>query len=384
MRVHANMAKIDFKIEITKAANLGNGNSGTSSCFRPAIGQAALLGRGRTIYCYRSDVECPNRVDAVEKDLDSIIVSVDAALICAARRWARRLDGRHHHRLRDLSGPLRWWPEDSERERLEVLHDGGEMELVTSAGKTRSRIRSNPWWVFRCANRISTRFLSSRRSGERPCLHLSPCDIQKLAEGSWIDAHENLILCGATGVGKSWLASALGHKACRDNRSVLYHRVPKLFADLALARGDGRYARIQRSLGGVQLLILDDWGLEPLDAAARPDLLKILEERYGRRSTVITSQIPVDKWHELIGDPIYADAILDRTSTTPTGSISLATACDARTPSSHPRIDRLLPPMQKIVSQRGTGPRATSCRNTGRHHVGTGGRHHLGIPGGFK
>jgi DNA replication protein DnaC len=122
-------------------------------------------------------------------------------------------------------------------------------------------------------------------------------------------AHDNLILCG---IGKSWLASALGHKACRDNRSVLYQRIPKLFADLALARGDGRYARLLRALGGVQLLILDDWGLEPLDAAARHDLLEILEERYGRRSTIITSQIPVDKWHELIGDPTYADAILDR------------------------------------------------------------------------
>jgi DNA replication protein DnaC len=134
----------------------------------------------------------------------------------------------------------------------------------------------------------------------------------KLAEGSWIDAHDNLILCGPTGIGKSWLACALGHKACRDNRSVLYQRIPKLFADLALARGDGRYARILRALGGVQLLILDDWGLEPLDATARHDLLEILEERYGRRSTVVTSQIPIDKWHDLIGDPTYADAILDR------------------------------------------------------------------------
>src|SRR5579859_6726217 len=134
----------------------------------------------------------------------------------------------------------------------------------------------------------------------------------KLAAGEWIDAHDNLILCGPTGVGKSWLACALGHKACRDNRSVLYQRVPKLFADLALARGDGRYARILRALGGVQLLILDDWGLEPLDAAARHDLLEILEERYGRRSTIVTSQIPVDKWHDVIADPTYADAILDR------------------------------------------------------------------------
>jgi len=106
----------------------------------------------------------------------------------------------------------------------------------------------------------------------------------KLTDGEWIDAHDNLILCGSTGVGKSWLACALGHKACRDNRSVLYQRVPKLFAELALARGDGRYARILRGLTSVQLLILDDWGLEPLDPGAHRDLYEILEERYGRRS----------------------------------------------------------------------------------------------------
>ena len=134
----------------------------------------------------------------------------------------------------------------------------------------------------------------------------------KLAAGAWIDAHENLIVCGPTGVGKSWLTCALGHKACRDNRSVLYQRIPKLFADLALGRGDGRYPRLLRALGGVQLLILDDWGLEPLDPQARHDLLEILEERYERRSTIVTSQLPVDQWHAVIGDPTYADAVLDR------------------------------------------------------------------------
>jgi DNA replication protein DnaC len=113
-------------------------------------------------------------------------------------------------------------------------------------------------------------------------------------------------------VGKSWLACALGHKACRDDRSVLYQRLPKLFGDLALARGDGRYARLVRVLGNVQLLILDDWGLEPLDAQARHDFLEILEDRYGRRSTIITSQLPVENWHAVIGNPTYADAILDR------------------------------------------------------------------------
>lgn len=134
----------------------------------------------------------------------------------------------------------------------------------------------------------------------------------KLVAGDWIGAHDNLAICGPSGVGKSWLACALGHKACRDDRSVLYQRAPRLFASLALARGDGRYPRLLRKLGGVQLLILDDWGLEPLDDQARHDLLEILEDRYGRRSTIITSQLPVSAWHDVIGNPTYADAILDR------------------------------------------------------------------------
>jgi DNA replication protein DnaC len=135
---------------------------------------------------------------------------------------------------------------------------------------------------------------------------------QKLALGGWIEARQNLIIEGPTGVGKSWLACALGHKACRDNHSVLYQRVPRLFADLALAHGDGRYARLMRTLGGVKLLILDDWGLEPPGPEQRRDLLEIAEERHGRGATLITSQLPVDRWHDLIGDPTLADAILDR------------------------------------------------------------------------
>jgi DNA replication protein DnaC len=135
---------------------------------------------------------------------------------------------------------------------------------------------------------------------------------QKLAHGGWIKEQQNLIIVGPSGVGKSWLACALGHRACRDNHSVLYQRIPRLFSDLALARGDGRYARLMRALGGVKLLILDDWGLEPLTAEQRHDLLEIVEDRYGRGATLITSQIPVDRWHDLIADPTLADAILDR------------------------------------------------------------------------
>jgi len=134
----------------------------------------------------------------------------------------------------------------------------------------------------------------------------------RLVVGDWIDRNENLLITGATGLGKSWIACALGHKACRDNRSVQYHRVPRLFEALALARGDGRYGRLLKTIGRVQLLILDDWGLAVLSPPERRDLLEILDDRHGRASTIVTSQIPVEHWHDIIGDPTLGDAILDR------------------------------------------------------------------------
>src|SRR5437588_3570008 len=134
----------------------------------------------------------------------------------------------------------------------------------------------------------------------------------RLIGGDWIDRNENLLVTGATGLGKSWIACALGHKACRDNRSVVYHRVPRLLEALALARGDGRYGRLLKAIGRVQLLILDDWGLAPLTGEQRRDLLEIMDDRHERGSTIVTSQLPVDHWHEVIGDPTIADAVLDR------------------------------------------------------------------------
>ena len=136
--------------------------------------------------------------------------------------------------------------------------------------------------------------------------------LARLVAGDWIDRRQNCLITGPTGIGKSWLGCALGHKACRDGRSVFYQRVPRLFEALALARGDGRHARMLKNLARVELLILDDWGLSVLTQGQRIDLLEILEDRNGRGSTIVTSQVPADQWHEVIGDPTLADAILDR------------------------------------------------------------------------
>jgi DNA replication protein DnaC len=133
-----------------------------------------------------------------------------------------------------------------------------------------------------------------------------------LATSQWIRDCNHLAIVGPTGTGKSWLACALGNKACRDGFSVLYKRVSRLFADLAQARGEGRLARLIAALERVNLLILDDWGPEPLTADQRRDLLEIVDDRYDRGSLLMTSQVPVAQWHDVIADPTLGDAILDR------------------------------------------------------------------------
>ena len=134
----------------------------------------------------------------------------------------------------------------------------------------------------------------------------------RLMAGDWIKNHQNVLICGPTGVGKTFLACALANQACRQGVTAFYVRLPRLLPLLSIGRGDGSYAKTLAQLAKTDVLVIDDWALAPLTDESRRDLLEIFDDRHGTRSTIITSQLPVKHWHEAIGDPTLADAILDR------------------------------------------------------------------------
>ena len=133
-----------------------------------------------------------------------------------------------------------------------------------------------------------------------------------LASCDWVRKHRNVIIVGPTGSGKTYLSCALAHRACREGMTAFYLRTPKLYYTLAMARADGSYARVLAKLARTSVLALDDLGMAALTDSERQDLLEVIEDRHGTASTIITSQLPVEHWHEVIGDPTIADALLDR------------------------------------------------------------------------
>lgn len=175
-------------------------------------------------------------------------------------------------------------------------------------------------WVYRESRRLDLRIQKAKLK-QSACVEdidyahprgLSKAVMLDLASSRWAQSHQNIILVGATGLGKSWLACALGQKACRDGFTVVYRRVSRLFDEMAQARADGTYPHLLRRLAKTQVLILDDFGIEPLAAAQRRDLLEVVEDRHKTSSTIVTTQLDPSQWHAVIGDATVADSICDR------------------------------------------------------------------------
>jgi DNA replication protein DnaC len=175
-------------------------------------------------------------------------------------------------------------------------------------------------WTWK-ENRRMKRFLSNAKLKVNACIEdidyrtargLDKSLILKLAGCDWIRNTHNVIITGPTGVGKTYLACALGNRACRMGYSALYTRIPKLFQDLAIAKGDGTYPKIMKKMLKAKVLILDDLGLAPMGTQERRDLLEVIEDRHGLASTIVAAQLPIENWHDNIRDPTIADAILDR------------------------------------------------------------------------
>jgi len=216
-------------------------------------------------------------------------------------------------------------------EKLETMHLHGMAEAFRSHAQQtgladlsfeeRLAMLVDQEWIWRQNRALARRLIQAkfrfRASVEdidfRLARGLDRSLIRSLTQNStWVQQHQHVFLLGPTGVGKTWLACALAEKACRDGFTAFFRQAPKLFRDLALARADGSLSSFLARLGKIDVLVVDDWVNAPLAETERRDFLEICEDRYQLRSTILTSQIPVKRWHEQIGDPTLADSILDR------------------------------------------------------------------------
>ena len=216
------------------------------------------------------------------------------------------LEKLHHLRLRGMAKAFKEQMEQPEADslsftdRLALMIDREVTER--ESWHLKIRMRNAKFQQSACVEDIDYR--SPRGLDKALMLRLAGCD--------WIRHHDNVLIVGPTGTGKTYLACALGQKVCRDGFNVIYRRASRLFAEILQAKGEGRHLKFLAALAKADLLILDDWGLAPLDDGQRRDLLEIMDDRHLNRSTLITSQLPVENWHEMIGDCTLADAILDR------------------------------------------------------------------------
>lgn len=176
-------------------------------------------------------------------------------------------------------------------------------------------------WLYRENNRLGRALREAKLKLGHACVEdidysakreLDKAIVRQLATCRWVKEHQNVLLTGATGTGKTYVACALAQQACRKGYRAIYRRASRLFGELALARADGTYVRLLGKLARADVLVLDDWAMAPVKDEERRDMLEVLEDRYGTRSTVITSQLPPAKWHEHLGEPNHADAICDR------------------------------------------------------------------------
>jgi DNA replication protein DnaC len=194
-------------------------------------------------------------------------------------------------------------------------------EMTALAFDERFGLLVDAEWLARENKRLARALAEAKLKLPQACLEaidyparreLDKAVIRQLATCRWVQEHQNVIVVGATGVGKSFVACALAHQACRKGYRAFYRRASRLFHDLGLARADGSYIRLLGKLARFDVLVIDDWALTPVQEPERRDFLEILEDRYGARSTIMTSQLPPAQWHDALADPTLADAICDR------------------------------------------------------------------------